>query len=410
MQALEFSKRRIEAFLSQIRQLKRNEFPYDHVLDALAAVETRFQDHLAELNSVTSANDVHVVNQLCSATVAELDGFLPLLGFFARSVDVRNAFEVYAPLLRMARAFLGTDVKLVLSSEWNFSPYTFQYGAFPSLQQFVMIGLPAPESANALLLPLAGHELGHSVWRHLNLSIALANGVQTRTGQQLLDRWPEWQKAHPGAQITSGTPDLFTLQSLGRAQHWALGQLQESFCDYFGLALFGKSYLLAFAYLLAPGGFARSYIYPPLSRRVKSLEQVALARNIDVPAGFSDWFVDDTKSPKSGTEDQFLLSLADDASMQADPEVSAAVASAIATAGVTLPDDSEQARIARQLRMLVPASGTRSLADTLNAGWEISGDAKFCPAGDPLHLNREFLLIELLLKTIEVFEIETRLR
>ena len=54
------------------------------------------------------------------------------------------------------------ETRLILSSEWDYSP--FMYDQITDLPSFVFIGLPACESANPLLLPLAGHELGHSVW------------------------------------------------------------------------------------------------------------------------------------------------------------------------------------------------------------------------------------------------------
>ena len=70
---------------------------------------------------------------------------------------------------------LRRTTRLILSSEWTYQPQVYPEKDF--LPSYVLIGLPAPESSNPLLLPLAGHELGHSLWRannvgdELNLSV-----------------------------------------------------------------------------------------------------------------------------------------------------------------------------------------------------------------------------------------------
>jgi hypothetical protein len=108
-----------------------------------------------------------VVLQQCGLSLNALFVAMPLAGFLVRSTNVRNAFELYRPLLRLARDLLEPTVtpdqrrtRLVLSSEWEYSPLS--YSELPDLPGVVLIGLPAPESSNPLLVPLAGHELGHS--------------------------------------------------------------------------------------------------------------------------------------------------------------------------------------------------------------------------------------------------------
>jgi hypothetical protein len=46
--------------------------------------------------------------------------------------------------------------------------------------------------------------------------------------------------------------------------NYAVRQAEELFCDLFSYALFGESYLHAFAYILAPGGGACDSNYPLL--------------------------------------------------------------------------------------------------------------------------------------------------
>jgi hypothetical protein len=94
----------------------------------------------------------------CQIANMTISRFHSLLRFVLRSTNVRNAFELFDPLLRMSQKLIGKDTKLILSSEWSFSPFTY-VGVFPELPGFVFIGIPASESGNALIIPAAGHEL-----------------------------------------------------------------------------------------------------------------------------------------------------------------------------------------------------------------------------------------------------------
>ena len=61
----------------------------------------------------------------CIVSLEVLFTYVPLLGLILRSTNTRNAFEAYAPLLRLARKILGKDTKLIISSEWDYSPYVY---------------------------------------------------------------------------------------------------------------------------------------------------------------------------------------------------------------------------------------------------------------------------------------------
>jgi hypothetical protein len=305
---LDFARRRVKALLDQIERLKTADFAYPHAGGAIEKIEIRINDALTHLEGLTPANDPDTVRQACSATIMQLHATLPILGFLIRSTDVRNGFELYPPLLRLARRLLGPSAKLVLSSEWSFSPYTTPYGIFPALNDFALIGLPAQESANALLIPLAGHELGHSVWRHHKFGVKVNADVQTKVHADLKSRWTEWKTLHPESKATPDSPDLFTMQSIARAIAWATRQVEETFCDLMGVALFGTSYFYAFAYLLAPAGLGRPLMYPDMRRRVMDMSAAAATFGVLVPSGFDSWFGDDV-SPTTDKEAVFLLSL-----------------------------------------------------------------------------------------------------
>ena len=111
------------------------------------------------LESLSDDDDPNAVKTACNESLKQLFRILPLLGFIVRSTSVRNSFEVFWPLLRLARQVLQTDAKLILSSEWLYSPF---YRPSADLSDYVLLGFPASESSNPLLVPLAGHELGHT--------------------------------------------------------------------------------------------------------------------------------------------------------------------------------------------------------------------------------------------------------
>jgi len=165
----EYSISRLDGVLEEIGRLKESEFPYVHSRDALARIEQLFLSHKATLGGLPPDKNPAIVQRFCSSALTDLFKYLAFLGFILRSTNVRNAFEVYGPLLRLSQLILGPDTKLILSSEWeDYSPFT--YRPIAELPNFVLIGFPAPESSNPLLIPLAGHELGHTIWNVRDLS------------------------------------------------------------------------------------------------------------------------------------------------------------------------------------------------------------------------------------------------
>lgn len=48
-----------------------------------------------------------------------------ILGMILRSTNVRNPFELYFPFKRLAKTLLDGNVKLLMSSEWDFVPFTY---------------------------------------------------------------------------------------------------------------------------------------------------------------------------------------------------------------------------------------------------------------------------------------------
>jgi hypothetical protein len=256
MSLLETARKRVQAVLDEIKRITQYEFPYKGSEQALKKVEQVFNARLASLNALNDQSDLGLIRQTCSLGLRDVAVYLPLLGFIIRSTNVRNSFEVFRPLLRMARAVLEPatpkdqqQTQLIVSSEWEYSPFVFR--EIPGLLGFVLIGLPAAESPNPLLIPLAGHELGHSVWASNNSGVraALRPAVIGQILAVIRGRWGEYQTAFPHIPITQAEldQDLAAIASWQPAFSWALEQTEETFCDCLGIRLFGTSYLEAFA-------------------------------------------------------------------------------------------------------------------------------------------------------------------
>ncbi len=191
---------------------------------------------------------------------------------------------MYGPILRLARRIIGSNTKLLLSSEWSFSPFT--YPPLDLLPNFVLIGIPASESENPLVLPLAGHELGHTLWGTNKLGRTFEAQVEDEMLTVLAGRLPELLVIAPHTVKESDTKtdleqNIFVKKYIASSVQWALRQVQEYFCDAVGLFLFDEAFLHAHSYLLAPRVAApRSLEYPSNASRVNALVQAA-ARTFD---------------------------------------------------------------------------------------------------------------------------------
>jgi hypothetical protein len=154
------------------------------------------------------------------------------LGVLLRSTNLRNAFEAHFAFEEMSRKFIGEDDKLIISSEWDSTP--FYIPSPPAvLDGYVFIGMPAFASRNA-----------YAIWR-----IRSIDGPLITTADMYLRE--EIEKDEPGFQKEFGLEqNLFFSTEKERIVSECLklvaSQAQEIFCDLFGSALFGKSYLYAF--------------------------------------------------------------------------------------------------------------------------------------------------------------------
>src|SRR5947208_1216997 len=112
MIALRYAKERIKSALDELSRLRDSDFPHGHPRDALDVIKGTLLAREGALNSLTSANQRDVVLASCAEALVELFLLHPYMGFILRSTNVRNSFEVYRPVLGLAKAILGPDIKL----------------------------------------------------------------------------------------------------------------------------------------------------------------------------------------------------------------------------------------------------------------------------------------------------------
>lgn len=436
MDLLTYARERIRSVLEQIDQLDESEFPYPHSQAVLGIIRDLFLSISAGLDGLDEKSDPPMVKSRCGLSLRALFRYLPRLGFILRSTNVRNAFEVFGPLLRIAQEVLEPGVekedrttKLLLSSEWNYSPLTYPQAA--DLPGVVFIGFPAPESANPMLMPLAGHELGHAIWSKEKLDHRFKPDVKNSVLNYIKSHWTDYQATFPYVSKKEDlTTDMFAQQTWAPALNLSLKHAQETFCDFVGLRIFGQAYLHAYAYLLAPNvSSPRSAYYPNAMKRVDNLIRAARCdrykvevRNdkgdlveeipdaykdllVEVPNGYRDLFHDRPES-NVGQADRYRLKVADGVLDDMFDTLAIKTDELIRSTGIQLPDAGQAQEIYGRFKKVVPANGCRCLADILNAAWIAFWDRRLWEDIPRIVPEMSVILRELVLKNIEIFEVE----
>jgi len=422
---LDYSRKRLREFLEEVKRLRGMEFPYEHSRQALLEIEGVFRQHLEYHEHLDEKSDPSTVEAACETELTALREYLPFLGLIIRSTNVRNAFEMYRPLLRLTRRIVGHKTKLIISSEWEYSPLVYLGITF--LPGFVLVGLPAHQSGNPLLIPLAGHELGHAMWSEKILNSLWELAYRRKVEDHILaniqkNHMARFQDLFPDVQKPQDlTSDFFGQQTWAPASDWAIQQCQELFCDFVGLRIFGESYLYSLAYLLSPHQLGiRPVFYPNILTRINSLIMAAARYGIDAPVGYEKLFKDLDEPNPMERHKTLLLELADGASSNLVGELISEADSLLSTPDIPARQPEAQKRaisakvdeIYRDFEFVAPAQKAGNLANILNAGWKAYRTAEFW-SNVPQIKNqqnpaefKERVLKELILKSIEVLEFE----
>jgi len=195
-------------------------------------------------------------------------------------------------------------------------------------------------------------------------------------------------------------------QNLEPAYIWALQQSEESFCDFLGVRLFAESYLLAFAYLAAPGGKQRSMFYPSMKDRVANLLKASKTFGVEPHPQFGDWFMDEIDRANNEKE-QFLLEIADAARRSVEDDLITKANEIASSSHVPERSDEKIGTVLTAFKLLTPAASVGDLVNILNAAWKVFHDEDLWQGRveDTVHT-----LNELVLKSIEILEFEERTR
>ena len=415
--ALRFANERISSYLTELDQLAQAEFPYDDSRTALEALRSFFANTQVQLNSFQNDSDPETVLTTCANALADLFNYTPLAGWILRSTNVRNAFELFGPLRRLARKLLQgkkagkTDAAhLVISSEWDYSPMEFSGLEELKLPSFVFIGFPASESSNPLIFPLAGHELGHPLWKQYTLSGEIDADVKTQLVAALTTRWEKIGKHIDTHDMHTGDlqSNMTLLTWWDPARVWAMEHATEYFCDFVGLRLFGESYLKALGYLLSPRiPRPLSPSYPDTFNRAKWLVTAASRYKISVPPDYQSLFIPGDRPPMT-SGNSLLLEVAGVSAEAVAESLIGRVSEIIEQQGCPFPTDSGRDEVLARFRYAVPAEKCRTIADIINAGWIVWEDNEFWNHLPFSGLNKARTVKELVLKNIEVFEYEAR--
>jgi hypothetical protein len=392
------ARRRVQAFLEQIDQLEASDFPHPDGREALAFIKQHFLIRQNALRELPPSVSEEVAREICTNTRVVLARYTEVLGFILRSTNVRNAFELHFPLKRLVEQVISSDARLVMSSEWNFVPFTFPMN-LNLLSNFVLVGGPAPESGNVLIVPLAGHEIGHSAWRRHSVKDKIQSDVTKAVDNAIAANPSERDRVLKN--LAARGFDLSHLQNACLST--ALGQLEEVFCDLFGLYVFGHAYLYAYEYFLAPGGGARAIGYPSATDRVQYLLDAAATLKLDVdPDLFAGW----QPSSVRGGPDADVLSFADAAVARSVPPLRNTAFRLLRSKKVQTNRPEAVARVMTAFQAQVPDGEGASLAEIVTAGWKyLRAAGGLSSDGDrPEH----DMLNELMLKSIEVSEFRLR--
>jgi hypothetical protein len=277
-----------------------------------------------------------------------------------------------------------------------------------------MIGIPSPESANPLLVPLAGHELGHSIWRKDSPSLQTTWEPKVRIAvlAEITARWTTFQQAFNVTMTPMqflknvGTMRATWLPSLTLAQR----QVEETFCDFLGLRIFGWSYLEAFSYLLSPGQpSARPTMYPPMLERIDNLITASASYGVTPSPGYRDRFNPPAPLSHSAAE-TMQLEIADAARQRLITDLIQEADRVFVASCVTPCSEDEKDLIYERYKLVVPREKCKCIGGILNAAWKAYRDNTLWQDNPQIAAKKDLVLKELVLKNLELFEIEQILK
>jgi hypothetical protein len=406
----DFCVQKVDSAISMVERLIDGDYPHRDSSEALLRILAVYQKDRDLLLSIDASVAQDTVLEHCRRVNINLVRFKAFLGLLLRSSNIRNAFELYFPIKILALELLEQPTAVVLSSEWSFSPYTYPV-ALAELPEFIFIGIPASESQNPLILPLAGHELGHVVWRRKGAKKEFDPIIRAEIVRLYKKNWERFRKLFDQSPDKANKleTDLFSLRIWGQSYKLAQRQLEEVFCDYVGLYVFGRSFLHSFRYLIAPSlGYHRSLNYPRLRDRARYMMKYGVHLGLKEIPGYPNSF-SEQENPLAPSE-AFILEMADEATKNLYDKLPHMVEKYRGKAESFLEGTADEPGVKRSLLNLVPAASARSMTAVVNAAWDIRLKINnwhiLSDIEDEAKRQKEKLRVlrDLVLKSFEVYE------
>lgn len=374
------AKQRALLLVEQIDRLSRSDFPHPDGQSALNEIRLRFEEHLARIEAATGLSE-RLLQSLAQTIHYEVELYLPVLGFILRSTNVRNAFELYDPLKHLVKQVVDQEAKLIISSEWDFVPFTYPM-SLEALPNFVLVGGPAHESHHPFIIPLAGHEIGHTVWRYSEVGTELER-VFAEELSSFIDSDTELKE-----ELTEEYgPDY-----LGQILEFAAKRVEELYCDAFGYRLFGDAYAYAFERVLYPGMEIRDDRYPTIGQRLNLMRFMSNRWAGNLPEKFEEGWIVEGAGYYGDIDD-----IIDKASEATFEPIVKSVEETFRGAGVQQNAPKEIDEVYQTLRSGRPYQKSVSIGCLLNGAWLALREKYAGGAGD-----FEELLSEVTLKSLEV--------
>lgn len=402
---LSSARRRIDAFIEQIDVLAASSFPHDDGKRALAAIRKHCTGLRADVNLPAGVR-ADLVDQQCLMLLDKVANFTEILGFILRSTNVRNPFELHYVVKKLIRQALNEDVSLLISSEWAYVPFTYPMNV-DQLPEAILIGTPAPESSNPLLIPLAGHEVGHSAWRVYECTPRYENRASTLVKEQLEKNPKARRDLINAAPMGALDEDRVINQCADHVMH----QLEEVFCDLFGLYLFGHAFLAAFDYLMGPGGYDRSLDYPSDGHRMAIMVEAANPKGLALDQTMIERWTNALPRRDERTAAEIIDAVVD----EMVPDLREDLFATLAKRGIALPDRTNIENILKAFRRGEPYPEKMELGEIISAGWlrireldETDFDPDDVEANNRKRDKGYKVLADLVLKTVEVAEFQDR--
>src|ERR1700694_103288 len=387
------TKQRLQSFRRLIASIRQRDFPYEDSRDALELVDQIILEHVSMLDSqITADTSTDDANNFCRFSMDAIAEYAAVLGLIARSSEAVGAIDLHWPLKQLTKKALGGGARLVISSDWNYSPVTLMPSDLLARRDVVLVGMPVAEANNVLLTPLAGHELGHNMWQKHSVDPQVTTLIKAAHEEALKD--PRWDKLN--SEFWDVPEHAFNM---------ALYSAQELFCDMVGLLIFRESYLHAFRYYLATDReINRAEHYPPMYNRGKSLCECAKKRRIAIPDEFIESFEEQAEPGE-------VVQLIDEISNRCAADIYDLAQKLVDKLKLDDGSPEEVDKILECFKQLVPACGVQSLQDIINAAWRFELEVGSKTLFGEVEGQRETSLVsELAFKTCEVFQIEQELK